>query len=239
MEPVILDQIPFALDRDLLRRRLRVRPGSAETRELDGLVDQALALGLPRALYGVAYIERRAEAEVMIDSVTFASRVLAVNVSPVHRVFPYLATCGAELGEWADSLGDILHQFWAEEIKLAALASAIEAMRAALERDFRPGDTSAMNPGSLSDWPLYQQRPMFALLRDAALVGVKLNDSCLMTPNKSVTGLRFSTESTYENCMLCPRADCPGRRAPYDATLWHRRYEPDSPPEVDPLGELH
>ena len=224
MKAVILDEIPFAVDREQLRRRLRVRPGSAETSELDGLIEAALALGQPRALYGVAYIERRTDTEVTIDGVTFASRALVVNLAAVHRVFPCLATCGVELGQWADGLDDVLHQFWAEEIKLAALACAVDAQRAALARDFSPGNTSAMNPGSLDDWPLGQQRPLFALLREADAVGVTLNESCLMTPNKSVSGLRFATESTYENCMLCPRADCPGRRALYDATLWDRHY---------------
>jgi hypothetical protein len=176
---------------------------------------------------------------VTIDGIAFTSRALAVNLAPVHRVFPYLATCGEELGAWADSLDDVVHQFWAEEIKLAALACAIEAMREALEREYRPGKTSAMNPGSLPDWPLGQQRPMFALLRHAGGVGVTLNDSCLMSPNKSVTGLRFANESDYENCMLCQRTDCPGRRAPYDATLWERRYElaaSDTDPSITPMG---
>jgi len=36
-------------------------------------------------------------------------------------------------------------------------------------------------------------------------------------PLKSGSGIWFPSESHYENCMLCPRTDCPNRRAPYDA----------------------
>jgi hypothetical protein len=86
-----------------------------------------------------------------------------------------------------------------------------------------------MAPGSLTDWPLREQRPLFALLGDTeALVGVRLTDSCLMLPNKSVSGIRFPTEKHFESCQLCPRPDCPGRRAPYDADLYDRRYRQSS-----------
>jgi len=66
---------------------------------------------------------------------------------------------------------------------------------------------------------------LFALLGDATeAVGVRLLDSLLMTPTKSVSGIRFPTEERFESCQLCPRPDCPGRRAPYDATLYERKY---------------
>lgn len=224
MDAIILEDIPFTLPMDRLMARLHVRPGSASARELEALVDEALAIGRPRALFGMASVEHHGEDHVVVDGVTFTSRLVAVNLRERHRVFPYLATCGAELGEWAHGLRDIVHQYWAEEIKIAALANATQALQEALLQRYQPGKTAAMNPGSLPDWPLREQGPMFALLGQAQRVGVTLNESFLMTPNKSVTGLRFSSDSNYENCRLCPRPDCPGRRAPYDPTLWQRQY---------------
>lgn len=226
MEPIFLEDIPFTVDWERLLERLHIRPESANAEELRALVEEALAIGRPRALFGVAYIEERGEDWVVIDGVRFTSRLVAVNLRDVYRVFPYIATCGPELGEWAHRLTDILHQFWAEEIKVAALGCATRVVFEALEARFRPGRTGVMNPGSLPDWPLQEQRPMFDLLGAAERLGVTLNESCLMTPNKSVTGLRFPTEGRYENCQLCPREGCPGRRAPYDPTLWSARYAP-------------
>ena len=49
-----------------------------------------------------------------------------------------------------------------------------------------------------------------------ALIGVRLTESCLMIPNKSLSGLLFPSEFGYENCAVCPREGCRGRRAPYD-----------------------
>ncbi|MCL6614559.1 MAG: hypothetical protein K6U03_08105, partial [Firmicutes bacterium] len=41
---------------------------------------------------------------------------------------------------------------------------------------------------------------------------------------KSVSGLRFPVEEGFENCQLCPRQGCPGRRAPYAPEIFARRY---------------
>jgi hypothetical protein len=48
-----------------------------------------------------------------------------------------------------------------------------------------------------------------------------------MTPNKTTSGLLFSSEENYYNCQLCPMEDCPGRRAPHDPGLYERRYGSD------------
>ena len=143
----------------------------------------------------------------------------------VHRVFPYVATCGRELHAWAATIDDWLEGYWAGAIMEMALRTAVQAFLADLEARFGPGETSAMNPGSLEDWPLPQQGQLFALLGDVrGAIGVELTESYLMVPVKSVSGLRFPTEVRYENCQLCPRQGCPGRRAPYDAGLYERKY---------------
>ena len=85
--------------------------------------------------------------------------------------------------------------------------------------------TAVMNPGSLTDWPLREQRPLFALLGDVrSAIGVELTDTLLMVPRKSVSGIVFVAEETFASCQLCPRYDCPNRRAPYEAGLFERKY---------------
>ena len=90
---------------------------------------------------------------------------------------------------------------------------------------FQPGKISRMNPGSLPDWPLPEQQQLFALLGGGpASIGIKLTDSFLMVPIKSVSGIWFPNEESFESCRLCPREKCPGRRAPYDPDLYDRKY---------------
>ena len=76
-----------------------------------------------------------------------------------------------------------------------------------------------MSPGSLEDWPIQEQLPLFALLGEApAAIGVRLTESLLMLPGKSVSGIFFPSASTFFSCRLCPRERCEGRKARYDET---------------------
>ncbi len=224
-EPVLLTDIPFSLDRAALAQKTHVQADSPYAEELARLALQAQAIARPKAMFKLASVECVGDDQVRVDGVTWTSRVLRVNLERVYRVFAFVATAGMELEDWAHSLTDLLQQFWAEKIQELALQAAHQAMLARIEAEFAPGPLSTMNPGSLSDWPLREQRPLFALLGDpTAAIGVHLTESLLMIPAKSVSGIKFSTPTRYENCQLCSRPECPGRRAPYDPTCYARRY---------------
>jgi len=225
MDSLILDNIPFRTDTEQLYRSLRIKEGSEFVARLNLLVDQAQAIGRPKAHYEVVFIESRGDDHVMIDGVMLTSRVLKVNLEKVHRVFPFVATSGTELEEWSKTFDDLLEKYWVDAIKEFALRVALEHLTDHLIHRFQPGKIARMNPGSLPDWPLPEQRPLFALLgKGPEAIGVKLSDSYLMMPIKSVSGIWFPTEESFESCQLCPREKCPGRRAPYDADLYDRKY---------------
>ena len=87
---------------------------------------------------------------------------------------------------------------------------------------------AAMHPGSgdRDVWPIEQQRELFALLGDVTgAVGVELTDTCLMLPNKTVSGVFYAAEVEFVTCALCHRAECPNRRAEFDEALWNSRME--------------
>ena len=225
METTVLDHIPFELDAAQMMSKLHVQAGSSDAGELQLLVRDALAIARPKALYGLGFITTKTDDSVIIDGVRLTSRVLRVNLELAHRAFLYVATCGMELESWSRSMGDLLHRYWADAIKEMALRAASKTLNAHLLHKYRPGKTAIMSPGSLLDWPITQQRPLFALLGDPeASIGVELTERCLMVPNKSVSGIRFATEESFESCQLCPREVCPGRRAPYDPTLYDGKY---------------
>jgi hypothetical protein len=77
-----------------------------------------------------------------------------------------------------------------------------------------------MSPGSLEDWPIQEQAALFNLLGDTeSELGVRLSDSLLMIPRKSISGIFFPAEGSFESCRLCPRRNCQGRRAAHDPGL--------------------
>ena len=221
----VLERIPFAPDVPELLRQARVKPGSEMADELLEQAAVASQLARPKALYLVAYVTDRGEDYVEVEGHRFTSSVLRVNLEQAHRVFPYLATCGWELHQWAEGIADPLLRYWADVLKQLALLQALRALDEHIATVYAPGDTSAMNPGSLPDWPIEQQAVLFALLGAAArAIGVQLTASMLMIPNKSVSGIRFPTTEHFESCQLCPRENCPGRRAPFDSALSSTKY---------------
>ena len=82
-----------------------------------------------------------------------------------------------------------------------------------------------MTPGSLPDWPIEEQRPLFAILGDIqGAIGVRITEDLVIIPSFSVSGILFPTQISFQSCQLCPREKCQGRRAPYDDKLYERRY---------------
>jgi len=79
---------------------------------------------------------------------------------------------------------------------------------------------SCMSPGSLKDWAIEEQRSLFSILGDVeGFIGVRLNETLIMIPNKSLSGIYFPTEIPFYSCQLCQREDCSTRKAPYDENL--------------------
>jgi len=225
MDGTLLDDIEFSIDTGNLAKHLRIKPGSSRIHKLQDLVDQALSLGRPQALYRVAYVESRTDDHVIVEGQQLTSRLLRMNLEHAHRVFPYVATCGVELETWGKSFEDILLRFWADTIQQEALYEAMSLLKKHIDANYHPGSTSTMSPGRLEHWPMEGQRNLFALLGDTeSSIGVRLTDSMLMLPTKSLSGIRFPTEENFESCQLCPRERCPGRSAPYDQDLYHRKY---------------
>lgn len=218
----ILD-VPFALDLSALCRRVHIDPGSDDAEELEALVNEVREVGKPKALYKESFIEAKGEQTVTIDHVTFTSRALRRNLDGVERVFPYVATCGNEVDEIPLPQGDFLKGYWLDTIKADLLGFSVRRLNELVQRKYRPGKTSVMSPGSADAavWPIEQQKELFSLLGDVEeRIGVKLTDSFLMLPNKSVSGIRFSTEIDFQSCQLCHRENCSGRRAPFDRKMW-------------------
>jgi hypothetical protein len=223
----ILTNIPVDLDMKVLLSRLHISEGDPDAASVRKLAEWASAIANPKAVYDICYVEDRSADTVSIGGVTFTSRVLSTNLDHVHRVFPYIVTCGTELEAQPNITGDLMEFYWLDEIKHLALGAAYTYMQRHLADNYRPGKMSRMSPGSLEDWPITQQVHLFSLFGDTEeKIGVRLTDTFLMLPTKSVSGIFFPTETDFENCQLCPREGCPGRRAPYDETAW-AKYRPE------------
>jgi hypothetical protein len=227
-----LDRIPLELNTAELLNRMRLRKESKTFEDAtQELVERARPIARPRALYSICYVEHKGEDSVSLDGTVFTSRVLAKNLEKAERVFPYVVTCGRELDEIQIPSSDLVKYYCWEEIKALAMNTARRYLNDYLTSKYALGQMSRMAPGSLNDWPVTQQAQLFSLLGDVeAQIGVRLTDSFLMIPLKSVSGIYFPTEVRFESCQLCQRPVCSGRRAPYDPEL-AREYGVDATAE--------
>jgi hypothetical protein len=216
----IFDHIPVDLEPGEVGRYLRIRPERAETSHLKELIETAGPLISLRAVCDTAYVGLSDAESVEVAGVSLRSRVLRHNLDGVQKVFPYIMTIGPALEKTASSLGDLLKQYYLEEMANLVLEQGAAWLAEKLRTRWGLPGLSNMSPGSLEDWPITEQAKLFSLFGDTEkVIGVKLTDRFLMLPRKSISGILFPSEEGFAACQLCPRENCPSRRAPYDEAL--------------------
>ena len=215
----ILDNIDISISLKEVYRRLHMTPESAGN-EIQPLVDMASTLIEAKALYDVRYIEEKGDDTIIVDGIGFRSRVLRKNLDKAERIFPFVITLGPKLGEKQTASNDLLESFYLDTIGNVALNSGRKHLKKHLESKYAIDKMSSMAPGSLKDWPIEEQAALFKLLGDVnASISVKLTDSLLMLPAKSISGIYFPKEVSFFSCQLCPKERCESRKAKYDPKL--------------------
>ena len=222
----ILNNIPVDLKPENILKKLRLPKDNIQLKnDVYDLIDISHSVAKPKVLYTISYVDNRDSDSLYINDIKFTSRILRVNLNKIGRVFPYIVTCGTELDD-IDNSDDIMISYCMNIIKDMILKSTINYFREYLKGEFLIKQLSNMSPGSLEDWPITQQKELFSIFGNVkALIGVKLTDSFLMVPVKSVTGIFFPTEVLFESCRLCPREICEGRRVPFDPNTIEKYYK--------------
>jgi len=216
----ILDQIDVDIKPEQVMERLHLGNDDKYMGIVQKLMDEVMPIMRPKAIYDIKFVEHIDKDKVDIGGVQFTSRVLRVNLDKIGRVFPYIVTSGIEAERVGVPDNDLMGKFILDAIKEMALGSASYYLHEYIKNKYKIEKMAVMNPGSLEDWPISEQKPLFSLFGDVEkLIGVRLSDSFLMFPIKSVSGIYFPTESSFASCQLCPREKCPNRRAKYDPEL--------------------
>jgi hypothetical protein len=91
-----------------------------------------------------------------------------------------------------------------------------EELRQDIESKYNLENLSRMQPGSLPDWPIEQQGPLFHVLDSIPQkIQVQLTETYLMLPTNSLSGIFFQDPEGFISCQLCSRK-CPRRKATFD-----------------------
>lgn len=211
---------PFHPSYERFSRRIRLTdvPDLAEVAQ--ELFTAASHMLVPVSIHSTAYIQEHRSMH-NLHRVTIADQVFTgkalVALDDVHRVFPYIASCGNQMETFDCGSLDMIASYWLEELKLQALMQARETLVAYVKETYLLHQVRSLNPGSGNTdiWPVEENRGIFSLLESGNPAGVRLTESSLMIPTKSVSGLLFSSEKDYESCAYCERENCPDRRVPF------------------------
>ena len=184
---------------------------------MESLLQQAYAVCRPRVGYVMkegAVIDPR---HIRIEDQTFKpGRTITKYLDDSTLFGIFVATAGEEFEQWAASLGDIVHTYMADAIGSVIAEAAVEFITDKI-REAATGQgqniSNNYSPGYCG-WSVAEQKSIFALLPDG-FCGVTLNDSCLMHPIKSVSGIVAignQVEWRDYQCGICHLIDCVKRK---------------------------
>lgn len=155
------------------------------------------------------------------DSITFRSKVISGLLKNCSMAAVFVLTIGPKIEKLAVKLADdgmILESYVLDAIGSSAAEKTADLVQGiigeiahlqglSISRRFSPG---------YCDWPITEQEILFRAI-DGNSTGVSLSEGCLMTPQKSVSGIigmgRDSCSlSSYNPCRTCEKRNCIGRR---------------------------
>lgn len=209
-ERIVL-HIPVDLTLDELTALCRIKPGSAAVEAVEEALPLINQFGEPKAVIRWANVDRVEDDLTTIEGVSFRSKVVADKLRDTPRVFLSVITAGEGLEKCAELADDpFLDMF-----NGALLYHASTYVVSYLKDSFGFDGSSMLNPGSLPDWPIDNNFPLFDMIGNVEEIGVSLNEAGYIKPWNSGSHIHFSGNG-YQNCSLCRKYDCIGRHAAFD-----------------------
>lgn len=172
--------------------------------------------------FGITQVEKSGVA--LSNAVVMESRKMAWTMKDAHSLICFIATVGRLVDREIESLmdgGALAHGYIADALGSGAVESLADRFHLDMAKMAARNEQSVglrFSPG-YCDWPVTEQHKLFSLL-DSDAVGVKLAESCLMEPRKSISGVFGIFDQANEPidikkhnpCRLCSKKDCIARR---------------------------
>ena len=227
---MIMENFQKAFDTKKVLRLLGAKQGRyvspASLRRVDLLAEEIDAMLKPQLSYRIVEMSQVNRGGIqLVDGTCFKSPKLAKALTNAQAVCCFMATVGPAVD------AEIQHLMQCRRHADAYVLDAIGSMSteniveqfyqrmARLQKEKNAGVTLRFSPG-YCDWPISQQRPLFKLFDDMDTPDVALNESCLMSPRKSVSGLFgllpqgvIGADPTYNPCNTCNKSNCIARRS--------------------------
>ncbi len=189
--------VNIVIDRNKVCQRLGYKdrsPAAHMLSVIDSQIEKAYKLIKPAYTYELKEIEHISGAEVSFgDSLVFSSNTISYALSGCEWGALYVATIGGDLEEEMTRLmnkGDILEATILDAIGSTAVIQIRFNLQDTINEIAKAKGcrtTVRFSPG-YCDWHVNQQKILFQSV-DADSVGVRLTESCMMIPIKSISGV--------------------------------------------------
>ncbi len=183
---------------------------------IEGMISEISAFARPRFTYRLLDVEGTDKSGITVAGTRFRTgSVIAPYFADAPQIAVFIATTGVEFDEWLHGHkngGDILDEFVADAIGSAFAEGVVEAAVADLSASqgaLGNAVSNSYSPGYCG-WNVTTQRDLFAFFKEAPC-GVTLNDSCLMSPIKSVSGFVAVGPAVVKHpygCEICDKLNC-------------------------------
>ncbi len=217
-----IDSIPVKLsEKHLLDTILEGEDGKVSQRtktQLKKAIREVLSHIKPQGIYRIIPLRSQKDKKSSKD-LNFSSKNLKEMFNDCDKVAVFLTTVGKEIDDLVKKAMK-RRPHYGYLLNLVASAAAEEAAEYMQEyiRKKLPEDrttTYRYSPG-YCDWSIREQKKLFGLIPHEK-IGVKLSDTYLMSPTKSVSGVfgicNANSEMELRNlCRNCKRKNCPHRR---------------------------
>ena len=157
---------------------------------------------------------------VTIENITFSVKPIVSNlIRKAEKAALFVCTAGAGIGEWSKSLmadGDLMKGYVVDVVGSEIVEQAMDRIQGILEQEMRSeglGITDRYSPG-YCDWQVEEQQKLFTFFPEN-YCGIRLSESSLMFPIKSVSGLigiGKNAERKGYTCDFCKMKDCNYRK---------------------------
>jgi hypothetical protein len=170
------------------------------------------------AEYRVFTLEKFDDSEksIWINGIIFnVKKIVYGQIKKSEKIAVFLCTAGPEIGirsRAAMKDGDLLTGYVYDVIGSEVAEAAVDLMQDSLQEAISAEGkkiTNRYSPGYCG-WDVAEQHKLFQLMPDN-YCGIKLNDSALMNPEKSVSGFIGIGEHVRYNqytCHFCDMKDC-------------------------------
>ena len=209
-ERIVL-RIPLDFSAEEFAPLCRIRPGSSAYEALEEALPLIRQHAAPGAIIKWASVDRVDGDDTTIEGVTLHSKVVADKLRSTPRVFLSVVTAG----EGLEQSGEFSDDPFLNTYNGALLFHASNYMIRFMKERFGFDGSSMLNPGSLPDWPIRNNFALFDLIGNVPEIGVTIRENGYMKPWNTTSHIHFSGHG-YQNCSLCRKYDCIGRRAKFN-----------------------